>query len=108
MIMLSRHGLVAALIGAMSLLANSASAHQPFCICKRIDATTIRCEGGFSDGTGVPGVELDVVRYGESIVVQTKFGADSTASFRAPEGEFYVLFDAGPGHAFDVDYKDIQ
>jgi hypothetical protein len=95
-------------LGAVLLSAGSASAHPPFCVCKKIDAAMIRCEGGFADGTGVSGVRLDVVRYDETIAIETKFGADSTVSFRAPEGEFYVLFDAGPGQSFDVDYKDIQ
>jgi hypothetical protein len=40
--------------------------------------------------------------------LQTSFGADSTVSFKKPDGEFYMLFDAGPGQSFDVDYKDIQ
>ena len=95
---------MAALIG----IVGNASAHQPFCICKAVDAQTIRCEGGFSDGTGIAGVRLDVVRYDETIVEKTKFGADSTVSVRRPDGEFYILFDAGPGHSFDVDYKEIQ
>ena len=41
-------------------------------------------------------------------VLETKFREDSTVSFKRPEGEFYMLFDAGPGQSFDVDYKDIQ
>jgi hypothetical protein len=73
-----------------------------------IDATTVRCEGGFADGTGVPGVSLDIIRYDGTIVLQTKFAADSTVSFKRPEDEFYILFDAGAGQSFDVDYKDIK
>lgn len=105
---LTKGGLIIAVIGAVSLFIGAAWAHPPFCICKMANATTVRCEGGFANGTGVPGVRLDVVRYDESVVLQTKFGADSTVSFRKPDGEFYVLFDAGPGQSFDVDYKDIQ
>jgi hypothetical protein len=110
-VMNARSRRVAALLvalGAVPLFAGSASAHPPFCICKMADATTVRCEGGFADGTGVPGVRLDVIRYDETVALETKFGADSTVSFKRPEGEFYVLFDAGPGQSFDVDYKDIQ
>ncbi len=98
----------AVILAAMSLFAVSASAHPPFCVCKMIDATTVRCEGGFANGTGVPGVKLDVIRYDESVVLETTFGADSTVTFKRPDGEFYILFDAGPGNSFDVDYKDIQ
>ncbi|EAQ34366.1 hypothetical protein NB311A_13971 [Nitrobacter sp. Nb-311A] len=105
---LRKGGLIIAAIGAVSLFIGAAWAHPPFCICKMANATTVRCEGGFADGRGVPGVKLDVVRYDESIVLETKFGPDSIVSFRRPEGEFYVLFDAGPGQSFDVDYKDIQ
>jgi hypothetical protein len=101
-------GLTIVVIGAASLFIGAAWAHPPFCVCKMIDATTVGCEGGFADGTGVPGVRLDVVRYDESIILQTSFGIDSTVSFRKPDGEFYMLFDAGPGQSFDVDYKDIQ
>jgi hypothetical protein len=100
--------LIAIVLSAATLFAGSAFAHPPFCICKMIDATTVRCEGGFADGTGVPGVKLDVIRYDESVVLETKFGADSTVSFKRPEGEFYILFDAGAGNSFDVDYKDIE
>lgn len=49
-----------------------------------------------------------MIRYDESIVFETSFGTDSAVSFPVPEGEFYILFDAGAGHSFDVDYKDIQ
>jgi hypothetical protein len=31
----------------------------------------------------------------------------STLTFKRPDGEFYVLFDAGPGHVVEVDYADI-
>ena len=100
--------LTAFVLGAVSLFATSALAHPPFCICKMVDATTVRCEGGFADGTGVPRVSLDVIRYDETIVLQTKFATDSTVTFKRPEGEFYILFDAGAGNSFDVDYQDIK
>lgn len=82
-----KSGLTLATLGAVSLFAGSASAHQPFCICKKVDAMTIRCEGGFFDGTGVPGVKLDMIGYDESIVFEPGVGADSAVSFQAPEGD---------------------
>ena len=101
-------GLAFVALGVAFLFAGSAFAHPPFCICKMVDATTVRCEGGFADGTGVPGVKLDVIRYDETVLLETKFGADSTVIFKRPSGAFYILFDAGAGNAFDVDYKDIK
>jgi hypothetical protein len=100
--------LTVVILAAVSLFAGGAWAHPPFCICKMIDTTTVRCEGGFANGTGVPGVKLDVIRYDETVLLETKFGPDSTVTFKRPAGEFYILFDAGAGNSFDVDYKDIE
>ncbi len=54
-----------------------------------------------------PGVTLDVIGYDEQILVPGKLGADSTLTFKRPDGEFYVLFDAGPGHVVEIDHADI-
>ena len=86
----------------------SALAHNPMCECKAIDAEQIECTGGFSDGSGAPGVTLDVIGYDETILVPGKLGADSKMTFKKPGAEFYVLFDAGPGHVVEIDQADIQ
>ena len=89
-------------------LSNVALAHNPMCECKEIDNGQIRCTGGFSDGSGAPGVTLDVIGYDETILVPGKLGEDSTVTFKKPASEFYVLFDAGPGHVVEIDQADIQ
>jgi hypothetical protein len=89
-------------------VSTQALAHNPLCECKEIDGEQIRCTGGFSDGSGAQGVTLDVIGYDESILVPGKLGPDSTLTFKKPAGEFYVLFDAGPGHVVEVDQVDIQ
>ena len=86
----------------------SALAHNPMCECKAVDADQIECTGGFSDGSGAPGVTLDVIGYDETILVPGKLGADSKMTFKKPAAEFYVLFDAGPGHVVEIDQADIQ
>jgi hypothetical protein len=83
-------------------------AHNPFCACEKVDDATIRCQGGFSDGASAEGVKLDVISYGEEVLLPGKFGSDSVVEFKKPEGEFYILFDAGPGHVVEVDHLDIQ
>lgn len=84
-----------------------ALAHYPFCTCAK-NGPEIICEGGFSDGTSAEGVKLDVISYDEDVLVPAKFGASSKISFPKPEGEFYILFDAGPGHIVEVDYQDVE
>jgi len=85
-----------------------ALAHNPMCECKAGEDGQIRCTGGFSDGSGAPGVTLDVIGYDETILVPGKLGADSTMTFKRPDSEFYVLFDAGPGHIVEIDQADIE
>jgi len=85
-----------------------ALAHNPMCECKAIEDGQIRCTGGFSDGSGAPGVTLDVIGYDETILVPGKLSADSTLTFKRPDAEFYVLFDAGPGHIVEIDQADIE
>lgn len=86
---------------------NQALAHNPMCECKPIEGEQIECIGGFSDGSGAPGVTLDVIGYNEEILVPGKLGENSKITFKRPEGEFYVLFDAGPGHIVEIDHADI-
>lgn len=83
-------------------------AHNPMCECKEVDGELIRCTGGFSDGSGAPGVTLDVIGYDETILVPGKLGADSSMTFKKPSSEFYVLFDAGAGHVVEVEQADIE
>lgn len=97
-------GLIAALTAFM---ATPAWAHYPYCTCALEDGK-IACKGGFSDGTGAEGVTLDVISYDESVLVPGKFGPESVVHFDKPAGEFYVLFDAGPGHVVEVDWRDID
>ncbi|MFP3515073.1 hypothetical protein SB766_02515 [Pseudomonas sp. SIMBA_077] len=107
-----KHCVLAAGFVALLGLSGQALAHNPMCECKPIKddikGEQIRCTGGFSDGSGAPGVTLDVIGYDETILVPGKLGADSTLTFKRPDTEFYVLFDAGPGHIVEIDHADIQ
>ena len=89
------------------LSAGPALAHNPMCECEELASGQVKCTGGFSDGSGAAGVTLDVIGYDEQVLVGGKLGDDSTLTFKRPEGEFYVLFDAGPGHVVEVDHADI-
>ena len=97
-------------VGLFALIGfcGQALAHNPMCECKAVEDGQIRCIGGFSDGSGAPGVTLDVIGYDETILVPGKLGADSTLTFKRPDSEFYVLFDAGPGHIVEIDHADIE
>ena len=48
-----------------------------------------------------------MIGYDESVLVPGKLGDDSTLTFKKPGAEFYVLFDAGPGHVVEIDHTEI-
>ncbi|MFJ3460196.1 hypothetical protein [Achromobacter spanius] len=102
------NSLRAALMGALLTASATALAHNPMAECKADGKEQIKCTGGFSDGSGAAGVTMDVISYDEQIIVPGKLDADSKMSFKRPNGEFYVLFDAGPGHVVEIDHVDIQ
>ncbi len=99
----------AALLGALLTASAGVLAHNPMAECKpAADKEQIQCTGGFSDGSGAAGVTMDVISYDEQILVPGKLDKDSKLTFKRPDGEFYVLFDAGPGHVVEIDHVDIQ
>ena len=102
-----RPAMTAGLLALLGL-SGQALAHNPMCECKSVENGQIRCTGGFSDGSGAPGVTLDVIGYDETILVPGKLGPDSSMTFKRPDAEFYVLFDAGPGHIVEIDQADIE
>lgn len=102
-----RPAMTAGLLALLGL-SGQALAHNPMCECKSVEDGQTRCTGGFSDGSGAPGVTLDVIGYDETILVPGKLGPDSSMTFKRPDAEFYVLFDAGPGHIVEIDQADIE
>lgn len=98
--------LLAVVVGLAA--ASSAHAHYPVCECKMMDAGTVKCTGGFSDGSTAPGVILDVISYDEQVLVKGKLDASSSITFPRPDQDFYVLFDAGPGHTVEVEHTAIK
>lgn len=92
----------------LTALSTAALAHNPIAHCQKKKPDSIFCKGGFSDGSDAAGVTLDVISYDEKILIPGKLGKDSTLTFKKPKGEFYVLFDAGPGHIVEIDHAEIQ
>lgn len=90
-----------------ALAATPAWAHNPVASCKAVGAEKVLCTGGFSDGSAAPGVTLDVISYDEKVLLPGKLSQDSTLEFKKPEQEFYILFDAGPGHVVEIDQSEI-
>lgn len=90
-----------------SFFSLSSWAHSPHCQCK-LDGEFIVCQGGFSDGSGAEGVQLDVISYDEHVILSSMLDEQSRIRFPRPEGDFYILMDAGPGHIVEIDWPEIE
>lgn len=97
---------IATLATVASVWPSLALAHFPFVECHQ-GAVDIVCQGGFSDGSGVAGVTIDLISYDEEIIASKEFDEQSSVHFKPYDGEFYILLDAGPGHTVEVDWNEI-
>jgi len=102
-----RSALCAGVFLISTLAITPAWAHNPVASCQAVGEDKVRCKGGFSDGSAAPGVTLDVISYDEKVLLPGKLAQDSTLEFKKPEQEFYILFDAGPGHVVEIDQSEI-
>nr|WP_319515132.1 hypothetical protein [uncultured Cohaesibacter sp.] len=96
-------------ISALGLLAltSSAFAHTPICACYDNGDGTVLCEGGFSDGSSASGVAMKVYDDKENLILEGKMSEDSEFEFDKPDGDYSVLFDAGPGHEIEINGSEI-
>jgi len=88
-------------------LASQAIAHTPLCSCSDEGDGTVLCEGGYSDGSSAAGVKMKVVDSESKVLIEGVMNEDSEFSFKKPEGEYTVFFDAGPGHVVEVPGSEI-
>lgn len=82
-------------------------AHTALLNCFDNGDNTITCEGGFSDGSRVSGVNFLILQKGQTIL-ESKFDSDSEVTFKKPYGDFSVLLDGGEGHKVSIDGKNIR
>jgi hypothetical protein len=85
------------------ILAGHALAHTALCSCYDNGDGTITCEGGFSDGSSAAGVQMRVEKMAGGVLIQGKMDANSEYSFKKPDGQYKVVFDAGEGHVVEID-----
>lgn len=88
-------------------LPSLALAHTPLCSCYDMGDNTILCEGGFSDGSSAAGVEMLVLDKAGKELLKSKMSEDGEFEFQKPSMDYKVVFNAGPGHAIEIDGKDI-
>lgn len=95
------------LLAAACFATPFAFAHTPLCSCYDMGDGSILCEGGFSDGSSASGVGIRILDTSGNAILEGQMSEDSEFEFDKPDGDFTVVFDAGPGHDITIDGKDI-
>jgi len=99
--------LFAASVIALAVGTTSTLAHTPLISCYDMGDGTVLCEGGFSDGSSAAGVAIRVVDGKDNIVLEGEMSEYSEFEFDKPNGDYTVVFDAGPGHDIEIAGSDI-
>lgn len=94
-------------LSILFVVTTNAWAHTPLCSCFDNGDDTITCEGGFSDGSSASGVAMYIKAIDDRVLLEGKMNEDSEFTFDKPKDDYYVLFDAGDGHAIKVPGKEI-
>ncbi|MEM6999205.1 MAG: hypothetical protein AAF529_00365 [Pseudomonadota bacterium] len=84
-------------------------AHFPTLSCQAHSAgKALKCMAGFSDGS-LPGeVELQVFTYDEELLQVVKTDSEGTVIITMPDGEFFIVFDAGHESPAEFDYAELE
>ncbi len=94
-------------LAALMAFAGQAFAHSPLMSCFDNGDNTVTCEGGFSDGSSAAGVKMHVKNADGKNLIDGKMNEDSEFTFDKPAGDYAVVFDAGEGHAVEINGADI-
>src|SRR5687768_3824025 len=95
--------------GAIALLAmggwpgvSFAQLHQPTFQCANAGALRVTCRGSFLDGTSAAGVTVRVLDKNDHVVHVGTVDRNGHVTFRKPDAEFHVVFDAGQGNVLTI------
>jgi hypothetical protein len=98
----------AAMVTALALAASPAEAsgpkktHPPMFECASSGALRVTCRGSFADGTSAAGIVVRVLDKTDRVVYAGLVDKLGRISFRKPDAQFSVVFDAGGGNVLTL------
>lgn len=86
--------------------------HYPLLDCQyttdqQTESEVVLCEAGFSDRSKAPNVVMEVFSEDDEVLAQGHTDDKAMYQFDRPEGAFFVIMDAGPGHVLEISDEDI-
>jgi hypothetical protein len=88
--------------GALAPDVSSAQMHQPTFACVNSGALRVTCQGSFLDGSSAAGVTVRVLDKRDRVVYVGTVDSQGRISFRKPDAEFHIVFDAGQGNVLTI------
>ncbi|MDO6524639.1 hypothetical protein Q4519_02980 [Motilimonas sp. 1_MG-2023] len=82
-------------------------AHFPLMACWYQQQALI-CEAGYSDGSGAVDYDVKVYDYSDNVIAMARTDAQSRVQLPRPQGDFYVVFDAGHEMPVERDGSEIS
>lgn len=102
-----KHLLKGGLFSTALLFCTSAAAHYPILDCN-VEAEHVACEASFSDRSKAPDVVIEVYSEDDEVLSSGLTNADSRYQFELPEGIFFIIMDAGPGHVIEISSDEVE
>jgi hypothetical protein len=99
---------VAAMVLAVAVVASTAHAgdpkqiHPPMFECASAGTLRVTCHGSFADGSSAAGIAVRVLDKTDHVVYVGVVDRNGRVSFRRPDAEFSVVFDAGRGNVLTL------
>jgi len=82
-------------------------AHDPILSCFENKTGAITCEAGYSDGAPSAGQAIRVSQTNKRLILENKFGKDSSFTFQKPDVPFIVEFVGDSSHRATFDSEDL-
>ena len=99
----------AASVAALLILGSTTSAvgqaprmHVPTFHCANNGALRVTCMGTFLDGRSAAGITAWVLDKHDRVVFVGTVDSQGRITFRTPDAEFHIVFDAGQGNALTI------
>lgn len=87
---------------ATAVVASNPHLHQPTFQCANSGSLRVTCRGAFADGSSAEGITVRVLDKRDRVVYVGTVDRLGRVSFRKPDAEFTVVFDAGGGNVLTL------
>lgn len=89
--------LLRSVVAVTGMAAVPAFAHAPVLDCF-VEGDQVKCEAGFSDGSSAEGRKILVLDAANRLLLEGAIDKSGVFAFKAPAGDYHVLFEGGEGH----------